>query len=251
MESLTDVFQFDVDDFFKKLRCWGNSPGFSGDGTGESSSQLPPPPMSPLREDSEDSCQLPPPPLSPLREDSEDSFQLPPPPLSPLSDAGGEMEGSGGATSSASSSESDSDSDSSSSNSGSSSSSSSSSSSGSSSESSSSGDSDSDSDRSSDCDSDCDSDSSGWSWSTSSEEEQPEPWEPDGDEAAEAYERARRWMLYVYNKKLEQRVRRKRRRFARWLRRDINQRFADSKVRYTLLDEVLLRETYRHSYRRE
>ncbi|KAF0291767.1 hypothetical protein FJT64_010155 [Amphibalanus amphitrite] len=242
MESLTDVLHFDVDDFFKSVRCWGNSPGYSSNGTGEDSRQLPPPPLSPLREDSEDSedsSQLPPPPLSPLREDSEDSSKLPPPPLSPLSDAGDGDEDAVGTTSSPSSSESDSDSDSSSS--------SSSSSSGSSSESSSSGDSDSDTDSSSDRDSD----SSGWSWSTSSEEEQPQPWETDGDEAAEAYERARRWMLYVYNKKLEQRVRRKRRRYARWLRRDINQRFADSKVRYTLLDEVLLREPYRHSYRRE
>ena len=100
----------------------------------------------------------------------------------------------------------------------------------------------------SDSDSDFDSEDSSSSSSLSSDEES-EREEAAEEEADEARASVRLRDINEYLRRIEQRTRRRRRWDARWLRGNIDDRFANTKPSTKLLQEVLLRQTYRRSFR--
>ncbi|KAF0291764.1 hypothetical protein FJT64_010152 [Amphibalanus amphitrite] len=84
--------------------------------------------------------------------------------------------------------------------------------------------------------------------SSSSDGESEEREEPPEEEVLL---RIRLRMVDIYLRRMEERIRRRRRRDAGWLRQDIQQRLARARVRPStgLLHRVLLEETRHRSYR--
>ena len=76
-------------------------------------------------------------------------------------------------------------------------------------------------------------------------------WEPAAEEALEAYLWARLRFYQLRLRRMEQRVRPQRRLGAQWLRGSIEQRFAASKPKPSiiLLRQVQLKQTYKRTFR--